>query len=209
MKYSSAMASGLAADDIRALFQLTGELRELGSDPASWREHLARALETLCGAQVVVVTELRVNPPAQPAPHAAGGELRHRGDAAADPGSRAVAGDSKSFFDDLYWASHRLDDTLLPIIDLYGTAFTVLRSDVVDDARWFRSAMANERYRRFECGDFTMSMAPVDHLGVICGMEIYRVWGEPSFTPRDRLIVDLLHGELTRDWERAVEQAPA
>jgi DNA-binding CsgD family transcriptional regulator len=209
MKYPSEMASGLPADDIRALFQLTGELRELGSDPAAWREHLASALEVMCGAQVVVVSELQVNPagrrrptPPEEASCATAVTPLQILDRGLPPTTR------QRFYDELYWSSHRVDDTLLPIIDLYGTAFTVLRSDVVDDARWFRSTMANERYRRHGCGDFTMSMAPVEHLGVICGLEIYRAWGEPGFTPRDRLIVELLHGELTRDWQRAQGQAP-
>jgi DNA-binding CsgD family transcriptional regulator len=209
MTYPPSMDAGLDADDIRALFQLTGELRELGGDPAAWREHLAASLERVCGAQVVVVSELAVNPAVR-GPKATPEEancatavtplqIRDRG---LEPAKR------QSFFDDLYWSSHRIDDTLLPIIDLYGTAFTVRRSDIVDDRRWLRSLMANERYRRHGCGDFTMSMAPVEHLGVICGLEIYRAWGEPGFTPRDRLIVDLLHGELARDWRRAVEQVP-
>jgi DNA-binding CsgD family transcriptional regulator len=210
MTYDRQMAGGLDVADIRALFHLTGELRELGSDPATWREHLASALAKLCGAQVVVVSELLVNPaargrrPATPqeancAAAVSPVQIRDRG---LPPTTR------QSFYDDVYWSSHRVDDTLLPIIDLYGTAFTVLRADIVDDGRWFRSAMANERYRRHQCGDFVMSMAPVDHLGVICGLEIYRAWGEPTFTRRERLIVDLLHGELARDWHRALQQGP-
>jgi DNA-binding CsgD family transcriptional regulator len=158
---------------------------------------------------VVVVSELSVNPAvrgrkatpedASCATAVTPVQIRDRG---LSPATR------QRFYDDLYWSSHRIDDTLLPIIDLYGTAFTVLRADVVDDRRWFRSLMANERYRRHGCGDFTMSMAPVEHLGVICGLEIYRAWGEPTFTPRERLIVDLLHGELSRDWHRTFRQGP-
>jgi hypothetical protein len=172
VKYPVEMAAGLEADDIRALFQLTGELRELGSDPAAWRERLAGALERLCGAHVVVVSELLVNPavrgrkvtkPEEAHCGAAVSPLQIR-DRGLPPATR------QRFYDDLYWSSHRLDDTLVPIIGLYGTAFTVLRGEIVDDGRWRRSVMANERYRRHGCGDFVMSMAPVDHLGVICGL---------------------------------------
>src|SRR5688572_27152402 len=56
------MADALHSQDIRALFQLVGELRELGADPAAWRRHLVTALASLCGASLAVVSELRVDP---------------------------------------------------------------------------------------------------------------------------------------------------
>ena len=184
MTYSLAMAAGLEADDIRALFHLTGELRGAGEGSCS----LARAPGR--GPRGAVWGpggggDRAVGQPggAGAQGHAGGGQLRHRGqppqirDRGLPPTTR------QRFYEEIYWTSHRLDDTLAPIIDLYGTAFTVRRADVVDDGRWQRSIMANERYRRHGCGDFIMSMAPVDHLGVVCWLEVFRAWGEPA-SPR-------------------------
>jgi DNA-binding CsgD family transcriptional regulator len=210
MKYAAGMATRLDADDVRQLFRLTGELRELGNDPAAWRAHLAAELEGLCRAQIVVVCELLVNPALREttATAAAVGDcaqavrpLQIR-DQGLDPGAR------QSFFDDLYWTDHRNDDALEGIVRLYGTAFTVLRRDLVTDQRWYRSTMANERYRKHHCGDFIMSMVPVTDLGVICSVELFRPWRGPGFSPRDRLLVDLLHGELGRDWRRPRRPLP-
>jgi DNA-binding CsgD family transcriptional regulator len=213
MKYPSAMATRLDAEDVRQLFRLTGELRELGNDPAAWRAHLAAALEGLCGAQIVVVCELLLNPALRRDPRtavtaAAVGncaqavqplQIRDQG---IDPAAR------QSFFDDLYWTDHSSDDALEGIVRLYGTAFTVRRRDLVTDQRWYRSTMANERYRKHHCGDFIMSMVPVAELGVLCSVELFRPWRGPGFSPRDRLLVDLLHGELARDWRRPLRPVP-
>ena len=200
------MATRLEADDVRQLFRLAGELRELGSDPAAWRAHLAASLEGLCQASIVVVCELLVSPALRKGAAPVRAEevgncaqavrpLQIR-DHGLDEGGR------DSFFADVYWTDHRQDDALEGIVRLYGTAFTVRRRDLVADQRWYRSAIANERYRKHHCGDFIMSMMPVDDLGVVCSVELFRPWRGAAFTPRERLLVDLLHGELSRDWRR-------
>src|SRR5688572_18198814 len=114
MKYPRPMATRLEADDVRQLFRLAGELRELGSDPASWRAHLAASLERLCGASIVVVCELLVHsslrkgaPPVRAddlgdcAQAVKPLQIRHHG---LDDGRR------DSFFADVYWTDHRQDD---------------------------------------------------------------------------------------------------
>jgi DNA-binding CsgD family transcriptional regulator len=173
------------------------ELRELGADPGAWRAHLVANLEALCGAQVAVITELRVNAPPEHAPtncaeavtplqtvdHGLDSSLRER------------------FYRDLYFIDHRSDDALNAIVPLYGSAFTVRRQNVIADRRWDRSCSANERFRPLGCDDFVMSMMPVASLGVISSMEVYRSRGV-RFSERERLFIQLLHEELGHDWNR-------
>jgi DNA-binding CsgD family transcriptional regulator len=44
--------------DVRAIFRLVGELRELGQDPNVWRPHMVMRLRTIVGAEVVVSSEI-------------------------------------------------------------------------------------------------------------------------------------------------------
>lgn len=196
------MRDHLSSTDVRALLRLLAELRELGADPGGWRAHLVSNLEALCGASMAVVTELRVNAvssdttscaeavtPLQTVDHGVDPSLRER------------------FYRDLYYIDHKTDDALSGIVPLYGTAFTVTRQHVIDDRHWNRSVSANERFRPLGCEDFVMSMVPVSSFGIISSMEIYRGRGA-RFSERERLFVQLVHEELSHDWNR-LESASA
>jgi len=198
------MRDQLSSADVRALLRLLGELRELGVGPAAWRAHLVASLEGLCGAQVAVVTELRVNarPDFAPANCAEAVTPLQAVDLGIDASRR------ERFYRDLYFIDHRTDDALSAIVPLYGSAFTVSRKNVIADRHWDRSVSANERFRPHGCDDFVMSMMPVAAFGVISSMELYRSRGR-RFGERERLFVELLHEELGRDWNRIEREAGA
>src|SRR5689334_19150745 len=48
----------LMLGDVRRIFRLVGEIRELGADPEKWRPHMVLALRKLMGAEVVVSSEI-------------------------------------------------------------------------------------------------------------------------------------------------------
>src|SRR3954469_15713737 len=50
--------SRLRLKDVRAIFRLVAEIREMGADPDVWRPHMVRSLRTLLGAQFVVSSEI-------------------------------------------------------------------------------------------------------------------------------------------------------
>src|SRR6185437_16094396 len=50
--------SNLRLSDVRKVFRLVGELRELGADPKSWRPHLLLRLGKIMGADLVVSSEV-------------------------------------------------------------------------------------------------------------------------------------------------------
>lgn len=192
------MADSLEARDVRSLLRLLGELREMGNEPQAWRAHLATNLEALCGAETVVVGEL----------------LQNRGVAAdvvtcaevvtslqmIDHGLDASA--RERFFRDIYFIDHAKDDALGAVVPLYGSAFTVARANLLEDRAWERSFSANERFRSLGYDDFILSMAPVGSLDVICTLDVYRAPGK-RFTARERLLLSLVHEELSTDWNRS------
>ena len=192
------MAFALPSQDVRALLRLLAELRDLGADPRAWRTHLTHNLERLCAAHVSVVTELHVNAPPPSGVTTNCTEAvtpLQMIDHGIDPSARS------RFYNDLYFIDHTKDDALGGIVPLYGSSFTVTRGQVIDDRSWERSFSANDRFRANGCDDFVMSMQPVSRLGVISSLEIYRPSGQ-RFGDRERLLVELLHEELARDWSQ-------
>src|SRR5215216_4831684 len=58
MVMSDPSPTPLRLSDVRAIFRLVGEVRELGADPDAWRPHMVSALRDLLGAQFVVSSEI-------------------------------------------------------------------------------------------------------------------------------------------------------
>jgi hypothetical protein len=50
--------SRLKLRDVRSIFRLIGEVRELGSDPGRWRPHMIRRLSRLLRAEIVISSEI-------------------------------------------------------------------------------------------------------------------------------------------------------
>jgi DNA-binding CsgD family transcriptional regulator len=199
----SAMPETLSLSDVRALLRLLGEVRELGESPTAWRGHLAEQLSQLCGARAVVSNELSVRTP-----------VSHGQAAAARAGTCQAAvtalvvahtgvdeGKAEPFLRDVIWYDHAGDDTLQRLVPLYGSTFVRSRAELAEDATWYGSSLASERFRRHDCDDFILAMCAVPGVGIICGLELFRAWGAPRFAERERLLVRLVQEELSRDFE--------
>jgi DNA-binding CsgD family transcriptional regulator len=193
----------LHADDVRALLRLLGEIRELGANSTAWRGHLAASLQRLCGCRATLALEL-VFPVAHPLtePWSA---CRSTGMLVADSAESGIApGDRQRFYDAMLWSHHGTDDTLDALVPLYGTHFTRSRQELVGDERWYRSALANEICRPHDCDHFIFSTVPVmPH--TYASLMLIRAWHDRPFGAREKLLVELLHEELARDWLDARE----
>jgi DNA-binding CsgD family transcriptional regulator len=197
------MAASLSLSDVRALLRLLGEVRELGGSPGAWRGHLAEQLSQLCGARAVVSSELSPRTPQSDAQQAAASAGSCQ--AAITPLAVAHAGldegNAASFFHDVIWHDHAKDHTLHRLVPLYGSTFIRTRADLADDTTWYASALASDRFRRHDCDDFILAMCAVPGAGVICSLELFRPWGAARFAARERLLVQLVQEELSRDFE--------
>jgi hypothetical protein len=189
------MSGSLQISDVRALLRLVGEVRELGGQPSRWRAHLVEALGKLCGARAALAGELEVIGSRQ---DRQGVKLIHR------ELRGIVAGDQPSFDDQVVWQTHGPNEVISGQWPRYGLRFTAGRQDLVEDRRWYRSGLANEQFRTFDCADFLVSMVPVPALRVLTGIKLFRPWGDRRFSERDLRLVELLAEELARDWARIV-----
>lgn len=202
------VSQALDLSDVRALLRLLGEVRELGASPERWRAHLAAELARLCEARAVVSSELRPRQPSGAAEAAAISQGSCQ--AAASPLALAHAGvgsNAEQFLRDVIWYDHQSDPTLNELLPLYGKTFIRSRADLAEDSRWYRSPLANERFRRHDCDDFIMAMCVVPGAGVICSLELLRPWGAEAFGQRERLLVQLVQEELARDFQASLTQA--
>jgi DNA-binding CsgD family transcriptional regulator len=197
------MSETLSLADVRALLRLLGEMRELGDSPVAWRGHLAEQLSQLCGARAVVSSELSPRTPASRAQ----AEAARAGSCQAATRALAVAhaglgeADAAPFFRDVIWYDHSRDRTLQRLVPLYGSTFVRSRADLTEDATWYGSELASERFRKHDCDDFIIAMCAVPAAGVICSLELFRPWGAARFGERERLLVQLVQEELSRDFE--------
>ena len=58
----------LRLSQVRAIFRLVGEVREMGADPDVWRPHMVGSLRALLGAQFVVSSEIHFRRTARDGP---------------------------------------------------------------------------------------------------------------------------------------------
>ena len=189
----------LESRHVRALLRLIGEVRELAAEPSAWRRHLAAELDHIWGAAIVVVSEVRVTSAAEPWRGGAGpsSALLHAEDCGLEPARRAA------FHGDACRVDPRgSDDVLGALHPLQGSAFTVVRDDLVDERTWDRSEQAERQYRRHGCDDLLVSVVPVKALGVACCVHMFRGPGAARLGAHERLFVDLLHESLRVDWGR-------
>jgi len=56
----------LRLKEVRRVFRLIGEVRQIGADPDQWRPHMIRRLRQLLGAHVVISSEVHFRTTATP-----------------------------------------------------------------------------------------------------------------------------------------------
>jgi hypothetical protein len=182
-------ADKLRLTDVRAAYRLIGECRELGRDPAAWRQHMLEGLRQLTGAQLALYLQ-----------------IRHLGTDAEEIAEPLDAG----FLDQAdraLWVhyqqekAHRDD----PFHQRFYRDFTgVLRTrrleSVVDRCEWNRSRHYNDYIRACRLEDRITSsvrladpaMPPTTQVVVL-----HRSDADGEYSRRDARLVHVFHHELT------------
>jgi DNA-binding CsgD family transcriptional regulator len=187
----------LQAREVCGIFRLLGEIRELGSHPDAWRNHLARNLRLLIDYKICVCAEQFLSPENPDETYLVGMiDWGWTGD------------ESKSFYQYLSDGDIARDPLHKATLRLSHRAFTRRRRDLVADESWYSSPTTMHARRGADIDDLIYSRCPVyvqNWGNVIC---LHRAWGDEPFSQRDRLIVSLLHRELGRIWRMGVGQGP-
>jgi DNA-binding CsgD family transcriptional regulator len=171
--------------DVRALFHLVGECRDLGDDPTQWRQHMAAGLCRLTGAQLAFGGEARIIEP--------DGLMAaiHFG----DHGWPNAA--THSYY--LAWLKdpHVLDNPPLRRFCLLpGDRLTRTRQQVVDDRTYYASAFFNEMMRPYDMGHALLSRHTPPGRNWRHILVFNRLLGDRPFGRRESRLVHLFQLEI-------------
>jgi DNA-binding CsgD family transcriptional regulator len=179
--------------EVRQLFRLIGEIRDLAGDPIAWRLRLLSGLNALLGTQVGLTGEMELPytldhmRPANPI------DLGWSGDCERDTWRRYFS--QLDISDDPTWH------------DIYphrGRPLTRFRDQFMPASRWYQCEHV-QRYRRASGVDsFIMSQRPLpslkrDHIIYVC-----RAWNDKPLMPRQARILDIFHDEFAAMLERGI-----
>lgn len=178
------------AADVMKSTALLGECLELGSDRAGWAERLNEGLRSLLRAQVVIASELTGLGSGEP-DEAVGvsrtgwanddAERRWRDYAAKGPAEQKPE---------------------YPVITkMFGRERergVTLTRDMIwgGPAVWERSRAFNEVHRACGIDDYIFSVRQLPRAQTVSTLWVHRAVGEPSFTPRERRLLALLHDQV-------------
>lgn len=185
--------------DVRSIFRLIGECRELGSDPVAWRRRMFEGLVGLTGAQVAI-----------------GGECR------------GLFGPQPQFplTIDMGWADpsqrkHHLAfmrvvglqaDPKFPALRRFADRplFTRTGGQLVPIDAWHRSSCYREFYKPGGVDDSLVSYSRVSgDAGVLNTINLLRPVGAEPFGERERRLVHWFHHELRPMLGRSLAMAGA
>jgi DNA-binding CsgD family transcriptional regulator len=190
-------SNALRAADVRAVFQLVGECRELGDDPIRWRQHLLTGLARLTGGGFGVAAE--VGDGKQPSRY--------------DLGTVDLGADSG--FNRAGWlralAEFATDAFFNPFMNAYfdraAPGAVPARAELVPDREWYPSFYYQGCRRTLGADHSVLCLSPIPGTqDDYCGLYLLRPIGERDFSGRERavaaeamaLVAPLLGGPLAR-----------
>jgi DNA-binding CsgD family transcriptional regulator len=181
-----ARSQRLRVGEVRAVYRLAGECRELGDDSVIWQRHLFVELNRLISGRVGVGGHLRgVLEPALLMPI----EIL-------DVGWRDEADRSHyvRFVNDLQQRSDPVFRKTSYQVTPSGL-WTRSRDQLVSDREWYTSEIFNEYMRKAKIDAGILSWHRW-HPEVVHGITVHRPVGDRMFGRRERQLVRLLHGEI-------------
>jgi DNA-binding CsgD family transcriptional regulator len=198
-KFPMSKSQRLRHIDLKNIYRLIGDCRDLGADPIAWRRRLLEGVLQLTGARVAYVVGLHGFP---------GPDLR--------PAEMIQLGleesrQTKLFAEHFEFMFRGGEDSLL-------TAFMSLPADrlntrnhidMINIDQWQQSESYQRFHRAMDMEPGVLSMCPVQIQGVRSHhtLTARRSLGERPFSQRDVRLVDCLHHELAPDIGRHLAAA--
>jgi len=166
--------------DVRNVFRIIGEIRELGADPKAWRPHMTKRLGAIFHAELVISSEVH---------------------------ARTTGKDRKLRVIDLGWGSdseghtweihsERDDESL----ETWKLAAGQIPKDPPTDA-----AVPVVPIKKVYGGkSFVLSQHPLPHINAVDQLGLHRAFGDSPFTATEHKLIRIFHSELGRFWRREV-----
>lgn len=190
-----AAAGRLRLSQVRAIFRLVGEVREMGADPDVWRPHMVRSLRELLDAQFVVSSEIHFRRPSRVGPL----RVTDIGWISDTEGAVCKAHHVREVenFDDFWVTPAQGADAAgrssAPKGD-NGAAGAAAGPDGLIPVKPTLNVHAGR--------SFILSQYALKHAGAVDQLGLHRAWGDEPLTPAHHRLVRMLHVELGRLWRR-------
>jgi DNA-binding CsgD family transcriptional regulator len=180
-----ARSKRLTLREVRAVFRLIGECRELGADVAAWRRHLATGLCRLTGAQVGLVGEVEYSRRAYNRPL----HVEDVGWSCAADRSHVL-----EFFASGLYGRDLLAERFFGFCPVKPR--TVRREQIISDSEWNGSVVFNDFVRRGGLDLGILSQKGYSGGERSSSVVLYRRLGEATLPERGRRLVHLTQQEL-------------
>jgi DNA-binding CsgD family transcriptional regulator len=167
----------LKLSEVRRVFRLIGEVRELGSDPQRWRPHMVRELQKLLAAEIVISSEIH---------------FRQSSDGRMKLIDIGWGCDSENNA----WQIHteREDEKPDSYRLLAGRPAPATGAEALVPVKPAKSLYGGK------C--FILSQYSLPHAGAVDQLGLHRSDGDQPFTHAEHRLVHLFHVELGRLWRR-------
>lgn len=170
----------LKLKQVRDVFRLVGEIRELGAEPDSWRPHLVNRLRDLLRAEVVTSSEVHFRKTRNPS------VLR-----VLDVGWGADATE-QLWKIDTEQEDERPETYLLTLAQGH---------ELPAEGHGASKDMPVKPSKPMYGGShFVLSQVPLPHIWAVDQLGVHRGWGEPPFSAAEHKMVRMFHLELGRLW---------
>ncbi len=181
--------NNLQLRDVRNVFRLIGEIRELGADPEQWRPHMVRRLQKMLDAQLLISSEVHFR-------KIGNGKMR-----VIDIGWGCGA-------DGEVWRICTQRDDEKPEDYWLTTAARAGGDEPVDTGAETDTALVPVRPAKPLYGGtcFILSQFRLPHVGAVDQLGVHRTNSEKAFTRAEHRLIHLMHLELGRLWRKDVLQ---
>jgi DNA-binding CsgD family transcriptional regulator len=170
--------------DVRDVFRLIGEVREMGGDPKVWRPHMVKRLRKLFGAEIVISSEVHAQTTKVP------GKLK-----VIDIGWGCDS-------EDTLWDIHteRDDENL----EAWRIAAGQLPEQPARAADAVIEVPVHPIKPVYGGKSFVLSQYSLPHISAVDQLGLHRAYGDEPFSAAEHRLVRLFHTELGRLWKRDV-----
>jgi DNA-binding CsgD family transcriptional regulator len=177
----------LRLGEVRDVFRLVGEIRELGADPSQWRPHMVRRISKMMNCEIVVSSEIHFR--------AAGeGGVYHVHDigwGCDQDGNTWQINTEREEKPEAYW------------LTVLGKAPPATEKKSADESSSEKPVVPVKPVRAVYGGtSFVLSQYPLPHLGAVDQLGLHRAWGNQPFTRPQHRLIRLFHLELGRLWKK-------
>jgi DNA-binding CsgD family transcriptional regulator len=188
--------------DVRRVFRLMSEIRELGNEPNQWRPLLVKELGKIVKAQITVSAEVHFRRSKTP------GMMRvvdigWGGDSEGNVWTIHSERDDER--PETYWLAQGAEDAegeTKPTDAVTRDAEDASAGPADDWGKAGELITVKPQRQVYGGKSFILSQYPLPHAGAVDQLGLHRAFGDAPFTPSQHRLVHLFHVELGRLWRR-------